>query len=103
MAKVIFYTKEVCSLCDDAAALLSMFQQQYSFEIEVRDIYTKDEWLAEYQLLIPVVSMNGKEINCEEMSYRSEEHTSELQSRGHLVCRLLLEKKKKKELRLSRK
>src|SRR5690625_6099725 len=31
--------------------------------------------------------VNGKE-------YRSEEHTSELQSRGHLVCRLLLEKKK---------
>src|SRR2546422_11465182 len=29
--------------------------------------------------------------------YRSEEHTSELQSRLHLVCRLLLEKKKKKE------
>src|SRR5690625_6205587 len=28
---------------------------------------------------------------------RSEEHTSELQSRGHLVCRLLLEKKKTKE------
>src|SRR5690625_6807915 len=28
---------------------------------------------------------------------RSEEHTSELQSRGHLVCRLLLEQKKKHE------
>src|SRR5690625_6939318 len=28
---------------------------------------------------------------------RSEEHTSELQSRGHLVCRLLLEKKKTKQ------
>src|SRR5207253_10868097 len=28
-------------------------------------------------------------------SARSEEHTSELQSRGHLVCRLLLEKKKR--------
>src|SRR5690625_6297938 len=28
-------------------------------------------------------------------SPRSEEHTSELQSRGHLVCRLLLEKKNK--------
>src|SRR5439155_26845783 len=27
-------------------------------------------------------------------THRSEEHTSELQSRGHLVCRLLLEKKK---------
>src|SRR2546422_5618520 len=30
--------------------------------------------------------------------HRSEEHTSELQSRLHLVCRLLLEKKKKKIL-----
>src|SRR2546429_4040051 len=29
---------------------------------------------------------------------RSEEHTSELQSRLHLVCRLLLEKKKKKDM-----
>src|SRR5689334_24049684 len=29
---------------------------------------------------------------------RSEEHTSELQSQFHLVCRLLLEKKKKKKL-----
>src|SRR5712675_3081385 len=29
-------------------------------------------------------------------NHRSEEHTSELQSRLHLVCRLLLEKKKKK-------
>src|SRR2546422_2386584 len=30
---------------------------------------------------------------------RSEEHTSELQSRLHLVCRLLLEKKKQKRIR----
>src|SRR2546429_7132411 len=30
---------------------------------------------------------------------RSEEHTSELQSRLHLVCRLLLEKKKNKQFR----
>src|SRR5690625_6835883 len=32
---------------------------------------------------------------------RSEEHTSELQSRGHLVCRLLLEKKKSEVVVLS--
>src|SRR2546422_8292686 len=32
---------------------------------------------------------------------RSEEHTSELQSRLHLVCRLLLEKKKKKKNKLT--
>src|SRR5690625_6820162 len=35
-----------------------------------------------------------KEIDHAEKYRRSEEHTSELQSRGHLVCRLLLEKKK---------
>src|SRR2546422_7725934 len=34
---------------------------------------------------------------------RSEEHTSELQSRLHLVCRLLLEKKKKKKKKEIRK
>src|SRR5687768_17997627 len=33
---------------------------------------------------------------CRRRPTRSEEHTSELQSRLHLVCRLLLEKKKKK-------
>src|SRR5690625_7041410 len=37
------------------------------------------------------------DVTAEELMYeRSEEHTSELQSRGHLVCRLLLEKKKKR-------
>src|SRR5439155_16231708 len=33
----------------------------------------------------------------EQPEMRSEEHTSELQSRGHLVCRLLLEKKKRRK------
>src|SRR3712207_6991644 len=39
----------------------------------------------------------GKYVKLEETisSFRSEEHTSELQSRQYLVCRLLLEKKKK--------
>src|SRR5258708_18544804 len=39
-------------------------------------------------------------LTCESNAYlpsRSEEHTSELQSPDHLVCRLLLEKKKKKK------
>src|SRR6266508_2319467 len=35
----------------------------------------------------------AREFQLGEPSLRSEEHTSELQSRGHLVCRLLLEKK----------
>src|SRR2546422_6234481 len=38
-----------------------------------------------------------KEASSFQLLQRSEEHTSELQSRLHLVCRLLLEKKKKRK------
>src|SRR2546422_7950561 len=38
----------------------------------------------------------GFECGIQFADWRSEEHTSELQSRLHLVCRLLLEKKKKR-------
>src|SRR2546430_5801933 len=39
--------------------------------------------------------LRGKPAITTETGYRSEEHTSELQSQSNLVCRLLLEKKKK--------
>src|SRR2546425_9020428 len=41
------------------------------------------------------VQLSSLEVECERLSKRSEEHTSELQSLAYLVCRLLLEKKKK--------
>src|SRR5690625_6444009 len=46
------------------------------------------------------IPMDAISINVDPVirNIRSEEHTSELQSRGHLVCRLLIEKKKKKYL-----
>src|SRR5690554_924071 len=46
-----------------------------------------------YSLALPLLSALEVEFGGGEK--RSEEHTSELQSRPHLVCRLLLEKKKK--------
>src|SRR5690606_39938203 len=45
-------------------------------------------------LLCVLVSSTSSLSSCEQVFYRSEEHTSELQSRENLVCRLLLEKKK---------
>src|SRR5258708_30795057 len=42
-------------------------------------------------------SIGSARINLPNTSARSEEHTSELQSPDHLVCRLLLEKKKNKQ------
>src|SRR5437660_9266628 len=53
-------------------------------------IYTPQQVIVNFAYLGPsreVSRLGSGEI-------RSEEHTSELQSRGHLVCRLLLEKKK---------
>src|SRR3712207_8557543 len=50
-------------------------------------------WLLAY-LLYPVVEFIQFKLKVKVR--RSEEHTSELQSRQYLVCRLLLEKKKKK-------
>src|SRR5437870_10052099 len=44
--------------------------------------------------LVVVQGGDGSMLNAAR-NLRSEEHTSELQSRGHLVCRLLLEKKNK--------
>ncbi|GFZ85515.1 thioredoxin family protein [Compostibacillus humi] len=71
MLQVKFYMKEICSLCDDAEALLSLFQRDYPHEIEFRDIYTNDEWLEKYHLLIPVIEVNGRQLNCEEINYDS--------------------------------
>src|SRR2546422_7555966 len=55
----------------------------------------KDTPLAD--ITFPVVKSFVQQWKKAKLSYktRSEEHTSELQSRLHLVCRLLLEKKKK--------
>src|SRR5688572_30883241 len=44
-----------------------------------------------YRNLVDGLSLGGN------LEWRSEEHTSELQSQSNLVCRLLLEKKKKKK------
>src|SRR5687768_17638476 len=51
--------------------------------------YRRKNWLAK--------ARRARRTSSALSSRRSEEHTSELQSRLHLVCRLLLEKKKKKK------
>src|SRR6266540_5033008 len=45
----------------------------------------------------PGLRQAGRQDHCRRPQFRSEEHTSELQSHHDLVCRLLLEKKKKKK------
>src|SRR5690606_42091879 len=51
--------------------------------------------IGKLRLVVPAKLLSDGGLQCE-TKVRSEEHTSELQSRENLVCRLLLEKKKKK-------
>ncbi|TFJ93353.1 glutaredoxin family protein [Lentibacillus salicampi] len=71
MQHVIFYTKENCSLCDDARTMLELLNHDYPLEIEERDIYTTDEWLEKYHLQIPVVQLKNTTLNCEQISYKA--------------------------------
>src|SRR5262245_64421145 len=54
-----------------------------------------DPWLINLWLDRGVQGILGPHVESGAEAQRSEEHTSELQSLRHLVCRLLLEKKKK--------
>src|SRR5207253_7002452 len=62
-------------------------RQQMAFSSEVRGVSLMrvPDWVQE------VLELSLRKLPS--LRNRSEEHTSELQSRGHLVCRLLLEKK----------
>src|SRR3712207_7674274 len=53
------------------------------------------EWIASAEEVLRQLE-SGSSPAALPLRFRSEEHTSELQSRQYLVCRLLLEKKKKK-------
>ncbi len=62
MNQVLFYTKENCLLCEDAMVLLELLQAHYQFEIEIRDIHKNDAWLESYQLSIPVIEINDRQL-----------------------------------------
>src|SRR2546430_9046921 len=52
-------------------------------------------WLLKYSLALPLALCGTVSGVCAVAAYRSEEHTSELQTQSNLVCRLLLEKKRR--------
>src|SRR3712207_7514956 len=66
--------------------LFRSYIQNFSFNSTIEE----DKILFDYKLHPGVCSS----FNASKLMQRSEEHTSELQSRQYLVCRLLLEKKK---------
>lgn len=62
--KVVLYSKEECCLCDNAKAILRELQREFSFQIEEVDIYKDDVLLEKYQIMIPVIEIDGEEVQC---------------------------------------
>src|SRR3712207_7997950 len=80
--------------------------QQREEEIEVEKTLGRanyDNYRSQYQVAQNHFQLENSKYEIKKLEYelgRSEEHTSELQSRQYLVCRLLLEKKKTEQWQL---
>src|SRR5690625_6910534 len=102
------YYLEVGELLRARGLILKSFKSdaRKSWEMEVGDeiriMIGRDAMMEKLQRFLAVYDLvlheRWQEVASVDLR-RSEEHTSELQSRGHLVCRLLLEKKKKRRER----
>src|SRR5690625_5699360 len=88
-------------------ATTAFLRERTGWEVDPRDVHEMPDVIAVLQAAMDSFTRPGAKITVPTPAYmpflsvpglrgqiRSEEHTSELQSRGHLVCRLLLEKKK---------
>lgn len=60
--EVILYTKEECGLCQKAKKLLQELQDEYVFDLKEINIYEDEQLLEKYHLMIPVVEMEGEEV-----------------------------------------
>src|SRR3712207_8309809 len=92
-------TTEIYTLSLHDALPILMFKQAVEYIYEVRAVIAAGTMKIEEieNEIIPKLQAEVENSNQDEIA-RSEEHTSELQSRQYLVCRLLLEKKKNKSI-----
>ncbi|WP_096202834.1 glutaredoxin family protein [Bacillus sp. FJAT-45350] len=63
MLTVTFYSKENCCLCDEGLDIVEELQEEYPLTINVVDIYKDDALLEKYQIMIPVVEVDGEEVD----------------------------------------
>ncbi|TWI60019.1 glutaredoxin family protein [Halalkalibacter nanhaiisediminis] len=68
MIDVQVFSKVDCPLCDEAIAVMRLLQDEVEFRITVVDIYQDDSLLEKYQLMIPVVVIDGEEVDYGQVS-----------------------------------
>jgi len=59
---VKLYTRNGCHLCEKAKAILLKLKESYDFHYIEADIDSSDEFTEKYGIMIPVVEINGEEI-----------------------------------------
>ncbi|MFC4618609.1 glutaredoxin family protein [Camelliibacillus cellulosilyticus] len=57
---IVLYTRSQCPLCDEAKAVLDLVAAELGIAYREIDIHTDDALLEKYQLMIPVVEINGR-------------------------------------------
>ncbi|UPM56561.1 glutaredoxin family protein [Gottfriedia acidiceleris] len=60
--KLTLFTKENCGLCEEAKDAIRLVQSEYEIEVNEVDIYSDDALLEEYQLMIPVIQIDGETV-----------------------------------------
>ncbi|MEH7237209.1 glutaredoxin family protein [Bacillus sp. JJ1562] len=60
--QVTMYSKENCSLCTKAKKVIEELSEDYPLELHEIDIYKDDELLEKYQIMIPVIEIDGNEV-----------------------------------------
>ena len=64
MAKptLTLFTRNGCHLCEKAKEVITSLREEFDFDYQECDIALKDEWTEKYGLMIPVVSVDEKEV-----------------------------------------
>ncbi|WP_338449366.1 glutaredoxin family protein [Niallia oryzisoli] len=62
MTTVTLFTRNGCHLCQTAKEIILELQSQFHFDYEECDIDERDEWTEQYGLMIPVVLLDGEEV-----------------------------------------
>ncbi len=58
---VILYTRENCPLCDGAKRVIEELYEEIPLTLDITDIHSDDRLVERYQLMIPVVNIDGQD------------------------------------------
>ncbi len=58
--RVVLYTRHGCHLCDDTRSVLEQARAQHSFSLEIIDVDSDPDLVAQYGAEVPVVAIDGR-------------------------------------------